>query len=177
MLPAMRLDGSCQCGKVTFSVDSETPYPYMNCYCSICRKCTGGAYGANIMGKRATLKVRGEKHLREYHARMRAKGKKTTLSKGVRVFCGECGTHLYLLDDQWPEGVWPNAGAIDTELPVPPERVHVMMNYKPAWVVDAGDGPRFKEYPKLSIADWHAQNGLTVTGAKPRRAAKKRAKK
>jgi hypothetical protein len=173
----MRLDGSCQCGKVTFSVDSETPYPYMNCYCSICRKCTGGAYGVNIMGKRATLKVRGEKYLRDYHARMRAKGKKTTLSEGTRVFCGECGTHLYLLDDRWPEGVWPNASAIDTELPEPPERAHVMMNYKPAWVIDAGDGPRFKEYPKLSIADWHSTRGLTVTGAKPKRAGKKRTAK
>jgi len=28
---AMRLEGSCQCGKVGFTVDSETPYPFMYC--------------------------------------------------------------------------------------------------------------------------------------------------
>jgi len=172
----MKLEGSCQCGKVTFTVDSETPYPFMHCYCSICRKCAGGGYGVNIMGKRATLKVRGAKHLREYHARMHTneKGKRITRSDGTRAFCNECGTHLWVMDDQWPEGVWPNAGAIDTELPVPPERVHLMMRYKPAWVIDAGEGPRFPEYPKESIADWHAKRGLLVKGAKGAKAAQAR---
>ena len=32
----MRLEGSCRCGAVSFSVDSHTPYPYQRCYCSIC---------------------------------------------------------------------------------------------------------------------------------------------
>ena len=34
----MLLRGSCQCGKVRFRVQSDTPYPFMFCYCSICRK-------------------------------------------------------------------------------------------------------------------------------------------
>ena len=34
----MRLEGSCRCGAISFSVDSHTPYPYQRCYCSICRK-------------------------------------------------------------------------------------------------------------------------------------------
>ena len=34
----MKLNGSCHCGAVKFSVESHTPYPYMRCYCSICRK-------------------------------------------------------------------------------------------------------------------------------------------
>jgi hypothetical protein len=33
----MELRGSCHCGAVRFSLDSATPYPYMACYCSICR--------------------------------------------------------------------------------------------------------------------------------------------
>ena len=159
--PTMLLKGSCQCGKVRFTVESETPYPFMNCYCSICRKLTGGPYGCNIMGKRPTLKVTGSRFLREYHARLRKAGARTRISGGQRMFCGECGTHLYVLDDQWPEGVWPSAAAIDTPLPVPPERVHLMVNYKPDWVPIADKGPRFAEYPKLSIAQWHEQHGLT----------------
>ena len=38
----MRLEGSCRCGAISFSVDSHTPYPYQRCYCSICRKSAGG---------------------------------------------------------------------------------------------------------------------------------------
>lgn len=47
----MRLDGSCYCGAVEFTVESRTPYPYLRCYCSICRKTAGGGgYAINIMG-------------------------------------------------------------------------------------------------------------------------------
>ncbi len=38
----MRLDGSCHCGAVHFHVESHTPYPFLRCYCSICRKTDGG---------------------------------------------------------------------------------------------------------------------------------------
>lgn len=158
----MLLKGSCQCGKVRFRVESKTPYPYMYCYCSICRKTAGGPFGCNIMGERATLHVSGEKHLRCYHAVIRSAGKRPRRSPGERWFCAECGSHLYVLDDHWPEGVWPNAAAIDTKLPVPPEYVHIMTRYKPAWVQIAGRGPRHAEFPKLSIAEWHERHRLLV---------------
>ena len=158
----MWLEGSCQCEKVRFRVQSETPVPFMYCFCSICRKTTGGAFGCNIMGQRATLKVTGARYLRRYHARIRRPGKPTEISEGGRWFCSFCGTHLYVMDDRWPEGVWPNAGAIDTPLPVAPEHVFMMTRWKPKWVpLDGlGKGPRFREYPKLSIAVWHEQSGL-----------------
>ena len=163
----MLLEGSCQCEKVRFKVQSETPVPFMFCFCSICRKTTGGAFGCNIMGIRATLKVTGEKNLRRYHARIRRPGKPTEISEGERWFCSFCGTHLYVADDRWPEGVWPNAGAIDTPLPVAPEHVFMMTRWKPRWVpLDGlGKGPRYREYPKLSITAWHEQNGLTSPAA------------
>ena len=56
----MQLAGSCHCGSVRFRVESHTPYPYMRCYCSICRKTQGGGgYAINIMGDAPTLRVRG----------------------------------------------------------------------------------------------------------------------
>ncbi len=158
----MLLEGSCHCGKVGFRVQSETPYPYMYCYCSICRKTAGGPFGCNIMGKRETLRIRGAKHLRKYHAVLREKGKRPRRSRGERWFCRECGSHLYVLDERWAEGVWPNAAAIDTPLPAPPEYVHLMVRYKPRWVQVVGRGPRYPEYPKLSIADWHRGHDLAV---------------
>src|SRR4051794_10840792 len=87
-LATMLLEGSCQCGKVRFTVESETPYPFMNCYCSICRKLSGGPYACNIMGRRDTLRVKGKKHLREYHARVRKPGERTYVSEAQRMFCG-----------------------------------------------------------------------------------------
>ena len=45
----MRLDGSCHCGKVRFTVESAEPVPFMRCYCSICRKTAGaGGYAINL---------------------------------------------------------------------------------------------------------------------------------
>ncbi|MGI9046838.1 MAG: GFA family protein, partial [Burkholderiales bacterium] len=40
----MKLEGSCHCGAVRFRVESAHLYPFMRCYCSICRK-TAGAGG------------------------------------------------------------------------------------------------------------------------------------
>ena len=57
---AKKLEGSCRCGAVHFSVMSHTPYPYQLCYCSICRKTAGGGgFAINLMGDYKTLKVRG----------------------------------------------------------------------------------------------------------------------
>jgi hypothetical protein len=163
----MHLEGSCQCGKVEFDVESDTPYPYQFCFCSICRKCTGGAFGCNLMARRETLKVRGARWLKRYHARMRegaghaSKKKKARLSEGWRVFCGACGTHLWLEDKRWPDGIWPNAGAIDTELPVPPSYVFLMTRYKPEWLPwPRARAEKYAEYPKQSIAEWHARRKL-----------------
>ena len=38
----MQLQGSCHCKRVNFQVESEHPYPFNLCYCSICRKTAGG---------------------------------------------------------------------------------------------------------------------------------------
>jgi hypothetical protein len=171
----MRLRGSCQCGKVAFQVESDTPYPFMFCYCSICRKTTG-AVTCNIMGRRDTLRVTGRRHLRCHHAVMRAPGRRAVRSSGERWFCASCGTHLYVLDDRWPDGVWPNAAAIDTPLPIPPEHVQLMLRYKPAWVPTVPDGPRFQEYPRLSIADWHTLHHLHGNQRRARARGRKRAR-
>ena len=65
----MLLHGSCHCGAVKFSVESHTPYPYMRCYCSICRKTGGGGgYAINIMGEADTLKIEGKENLQVYQA-------------------------------------------------------------------------------------------------------------
>lgn len=63
----MKLEGSCHCGAVRFSVDSSAPYPYMRCYCSVCRKTAGGGgYAINLGADSGSLRIEGEENLSVY---------------------------------------------------------------------------------------------------------------
>ena len=158
----MRLEGSCHCRAVRFSLESRHPVPYQRCYCSICRKTQGGGgYAVNIAGAADTLRVEGAEHAVRYHAVMRD-GKGETRSNAERVFCGLCGSALWLFDDAWPELIHPFASAIDTALPVPPARTHLMLDAAPAWVEPElrGTDKRHGAFPEESIADWHRRLGL-----------------
>ncbi len=152
----MKLEGSCHCGAVRFTVQSHTPYPYMRCYCSVCRKTAGGGgYAINLGADSASLKVEGEENLSVY--RVRSAEHEDGLREGRRHFCKACGSALWVYDPRWPELVHPFASAIDSALPRPPETVHIMLDSKASWVA-AEDGPshaHFDEYPKESLADWH----------------------
>jgi hypothetical protein len=162
----MNLKGSCHCGAVTFALDSHAPQPYMRCYCSICRKTAGGGgYAINIMGEAATLKIRGEKNVAVYRARIKEGGaKRPSLSEARRHFCSKCGSALWVWDPRWPEWVYPFASAIDTPLPKPREEVEIMLDYVAPWadVPEGREHTHFREYPKESIAGWHNKRGLTV---------------
>jgi hypothetical protein len=163
----MLLEGSCHCGSVRFSVESSTPYPYMRCYCSICRKTAGGGgFAINIMGDAKTLQVEGEEHLSIYQALVpdaEVEGKLKP-SEARRHFCKRCGSALYLYDPTWPDWVYPFASAIDTPLPKPPEMTHIMLEFVAPWVT-APRGPRdvhFPGYPDEAILDWHNRHQLTA---------------
>jgi hypothetical protein len=160
----MRLEGSCRCGAVRFAVDTHAPHPYQLCYCSICRKTAGGGgFAINLSGDAATLEVKGRRALGVYAAEIEHDGH-CEKSSGQRHFCKRCAAALWLYDPTWPELVHPFASAIDTPLPVPPERVHLMLRYKAPWV-EPQIGPKdqvFDEYPEQSIEDWHKSRGLWV---------------
>ena len=60
------LEGSCQCGGVEFTLQSQTPVPYQLCACSICRK-VGGYLGAvNLGGIANSLNIIKGKDLIKY---------------------------------------------------------------------------------------------------------------
>lgn len=160
----MLLEGSCHCGAVRFRVNAPSPYPFCLCYCSICRKTAGGGgYAINLGAEFDTLEVEGREHIREYRARMRDEETgRETVSDARRSFCSECGSALWLWSPHWPELVHPHASAIDTPLPIPPERTHMMLGSKAPWVVVRADpqDKQFDEYPEESLAQWHQRLGL-----------------
>lgn len=150
----MQLEGSCHCKAVTFRVESPHPYPFNICYCGICRKTAGsGGFAINLGGRNETLEVEGNNHIHVYRVRL-DDGAESPLE---RHFCRDCGTMLWVWDPRWPELIHPFASAIDTNLPIPPERTHLMNDFKPSWVADAVSvqDKIFGEYPDESIAEWH----------------------
>lgn len=159
----MRLEGSCHCGKVKFALDSAHPYPFNLCYCSICRKTAGsGGFGINLGGEAGSMKVRGDAHVAVYQARVPGPGGRRRKSPARRHFCRHCGSPLWVWDPRWPDLIHPFASAIDTALPVPPERVHLMLGSKADWVVPttARRDQTYDAYPRESIAEWHQRLGL-----------------
>ncbi|TIN10999.1 GFA family protein [Mesorhizobium sp.] len=160
------LKGSCRCNAVRFEVESHTPVPFMLCYCSICRKQQGGGgFAINLGADFETLKIKGKRHLGVYQAEIEDdEHPQCEISSGERNFCKICGSALWLYDRTWPELVHPFASAIDTDLPKPPEKVHLMLKYKANWVEPViGKGDKvFDVYPEESIADWHTRTGMWV---------------
>ena len=159
----MHLKGSCHCQAVRFELESKHPYPFNLCYCSICRKTAGaGGFAINLSGDYKSMHIEGREHVRIYQALIENDEGEKERSEAQRHFCAECGSALWLWDPRWPELVHPHASAIDTDLPIPPERVHLMLGSKASWV-EPTIGKRdqsFDEYPEESIAHWHERLGL-----------------
>lgn len=160
----MKLEGTCHCGGVRFTLFSAHPYPFNYCYCSICRKTAGGGgYAVNLGGDSSTLQVHGEENITVYRVRVPGGEPGTTKeSPAQRHFCRFCGSALWVWDSRWPDLVHPFASAIDTDLPVPPEHTHLMTGSKATWVelrVSKNDKV-FDGFPEESIAEWHRRLGL-----------------
>jgi hypothetical protein len=159
------LEGSCHCKSVRFRVDSPSPYPYLICYCTICRKTAGGGgYAINLGARAETLEVEGKENLSVYQARMwdREGADGVEISPGERSFCKLCGSALWVYDPRWPELVHPFASAIDTPLPKPPEKVRMMLNYVAPWceIPQNQNERHFSEFPDESLEGWHRRHGL-----------------
>ena len=106
--------------------------------------------------------MQGEENLEHYRAMVERQGEMVQ-SKHRRFFCRQCGCHLYAWHENWPDLVHPVASAIDTPLPDPPARVHLMLGSKPNWVpVQADpDDEQYEEYPAKSLSDWHLDHGYS----------------
>ncbi|HEY9849731.1 MAG TPA: GFA family protein [Leptolyngbyaceae cyanobacterium] len=161
----MLLKGSCHCGAVRFSVVSYHPYPFMRCYCTICRKTSGaGGYAINIAGDNRTLKVEGEENITVYHARIQnPEDPEPWISNVERRFCRHCGSCLWVYSPDYPDLMHPFASAVDTELPKPPENTYMMLDFAPSWVeIPQKPGDRYhNRYPEESLAQWHDRHNLT----------------
>ena len=149
----MQLQGSCHCGAVRFTVDAPSPVPFNLCYCAICRKTAGGGgYAINLGARFDTMQIEGREHIRNYRSS----------ADHERAFCGTCGSALWVYSTRWPDLIHPHASAIDTALPLPPERTHMMLGSRANWAVPClrADDKCFDAYPDESLSDWHQRTGM-----------------
>ena len=156
----IRLEGSCRCGAVVFSVESHAPVPYQRCYCTICCKTAGsGGYAINLSAVSSTLEVKGRSAIGMFHAQIDG-----STGSAERNFCTRCGTPLWVYDPTWPELLHPFASVIDTPLPKAPATTHLLLADKPDWVqVELGPNDlTFDGFPEESIEDWHRRHGLWI---------------
>lgn len=73
--------GSCLCDTVRFRIDGPVS-GIVECHCSMCRKASGGAFGAYFVARRADIHWQGEAALTHYQS----SGNLT------RSFCARCGS-------------------------------------------------------------------------------------
>lgn len=117
----------------------------------------------NLLARADSLQVRGEAHLKTYRARIQREADSTPRPSGhARLFCSECGSHLWARHDRWPELIHPVASSVDTPLPRSPSHSHIFLRSKPEWIPleKAPEDETFETYPRESLESWHRRRDL-----------------
>jgi hypothetical protein len=78
----MKVSGRCLCGKIEFSIISETK-TFDSCHCSMCRRWSGGP--AFAVEAKNGIEFKSQECVRVYNSSQWAE----------RGFCVNCGSHLF----------------------------------------------------------------------------------
>jgi|SRR4051794_33111996 hypothetical protein len=126
------LAGSCLCSGVRY--EAEGPLTYVTrCHCRECRKASGAEFATNGSVPAASFRVvAGAELLKHYE-----------WSPGeARMFCGRCGSPVFLRSAAMPEIVRLRLGCLDCEIDQRP-LAHVFVAEKPAWSEITDSVPQF----------------------------------
>jgi hypothetical protein len=116
--------GSCQCGAVQLTVNTEPLLTYA-CFCSSCQKRTGSAFSMGLIVPVDSLRVEGE--LTAW-SRTSDTGQVNT-----RYSCAACGNIIYGVDDSGMNLAKLQAGLLEDTSAVEPE-VYLFARSKQPWV-------------------------------------------
>lgn len=130
------LKGHCECGRVTFEVDSEVTN-FSHCHCSMCRRLHGAAYGTfGVVPRSAFRYVTGDEDIKSYWSSER----------NERIFCGNCGSNIMVSSNSFPDEFYLSMSAIDGD-PELPEGYHIWVGSKAPWHEISDDLPQFELQP------------------------------
>jgi hypothetical protein len=100
----MTFSGGCLCGAVRYQCHGE-PFLAVHCYCTDCRRTSGGGHGSHLGVPRATVVFTGQ--LRSYVCAADS-GNLIT-----RAFCGDCGAQIYSDNAARPDFRFLRASSLD----------------------------------------------------------------
>ena len=121
-----KLDGSCLCGKVTYSCATE-PVATAVCHCTDCQKQTGTAFSVIVAVPREALRVEGDS-LASFTTVGTDSGQNVS-----RQFCRECSSPITSLADAMPQLAFIKAGTLHDTSWLEPQ-MHVWCDSAQPWV-------------------------------------------
>ena len=125
--------GTCLCGKVSFSVSGFSELA-ANCYCTMCQKFHGAAFGT-LVGVSGLIWNSGVEFLKHY----------TADNGTVRTFCGDCGSSLgFRVKDTPMEEMELAIATFNDDIPVTID-AQIYTKYRANWCQLASDLPAFDE--------------------------------
>jgi hypothetical protein len=137
-----KLDGSCLCGKITYSCDAE-PLANAICHCTECQRQTGTSFSIIVAVPTDALKVEGDS-LSSFTTVGTDSG-----SKVSRQFCSECGSPIVSLSEGTPELAFIKAGTLNDTSWFEPQ-MQVWCDSAQPWV------------PVTNLADAQLPRGVTA---------------
>jgi hypothetical protein len=130
-----KLDGSCLCGKVTYSCDAE-PVATAVCHCTDCQKQTGTSFSIIVGVQSDALQIKGETL-----ASFTTVGTDTR-QEVARKFCRECGSPIVSVADAMPGVSFIKAGTLNDTSWLEPQ-MHVWSGSAQPWLpLDSHTGPK-----------------------------------
>lgn len=148
------MTGSCQCGAVSFSVNTAPLFTYA-CFCTSCQKRTGSAFSMGLIVPIDALAVAGE--LTAW-SRRSDKGHTNT-----RYSCADCGNIIYGIDDSGMNLAKLQAGLLEDTGTLEPE-VYLFGRSKPHWLTLPDRARPFETQPEnpmdmLQVAQAYRDEG------------------
>lgn len=140
------LNGSCQCGAVTYSVSAEPLFTYA-CHCGSCQKRTGSAFSLGLVVATEAMELTGA--LTAW-SRVSEQGNTNT-----RYSCASCGNIIYGIGDTNPGLAKLQPGTLDDTSAVEPD-VHMWTSRKQPWLILPDRVPRFETQPEDGLALFRA---------------------
>jgi hypothetical protein len=124
----MKVDGSCQCGAITFEAEVD-PQRASMCHCTDCQKFAGSAFRTSIPAQEGTFKIlTGEPKVYVKTAESGA--------KRAQGFCGNCGCSIYATaPGEGPKIYNLRIGVLRQSAQLPPRRQIWYRSHHP-WLAD-----------------------------------------
>ncbi len=127
------LRGQCHCGRIRYEMPHEV-LRHTLCHCSDCRRHAGAPMVGWAVVAADQVRITG------------APKTYKSSSHGRRLFCGNCGTNLFYVNEVILPGLIDiQTGTLDEPSRLPPQ-MHVQIAERIAWMETAHTLPMFERY-------------------------------